>query len=119
MIQFMTSKHVCVCVCAHTQSCLTLCDPMDYIAYQAPLSMESSRQEYCSGLLFPPPRDLPYPRTETSSPASPSQQADSLLLSHGGSLVSINIIINTVDLKYSVNLLLIFTQAHLKEWVKH
>ena len=104
MIQFMTSKHVCVCVCvcvhvrAHTQSCLTLCDPRDYTAYQAPLSMKSSRQEYCSGLPFPPPGDLPYPRTEPASPASPSQQADSLLLSHGGSLVSINIIINTVDL---------------------
>ena len=31
---------VCVCVCAHTclvvQSCLTLCDPMDCIARQAP-----------------------------------------------------------------------------------
>ena len=24
------------------QSCLTLCDPMDYIAHQAPLSMELS-----------------------------------------------------------------------------
>ena len=25
------------------------------VAYQAPLSMEFSRQEYCSGLPFPPP----------------------------------------------------------------
>ena len=39
---------VCVCVCARTQSCPALCDPMDYIAYQAPLSMEFSRQEYWS-----------------------------------------------------------------------
>ena len=30
------------------------CDPMD-LAHQAPLSMELSRQEYCSGLLFPSP----------------------------------------------------------------
>ena len=36
-----------------TQLCLTLCDPMDYIAHQAPLSMEFSRQEYWSGLPFP------------------------------------------------------------------
>ena len=31
------------------QWCLTLCDPMDYIAHQAPLSTEFSRQEYWSG----------------------------------------------------------------------
>ena len=30
-----------------------------YVAHQAPLSMEFSRQEYWSGLLFPPPEDLP------------------------------------------------------------
>ena len=35
------------------QSCPTLCDPMDYIAHQAPQSMEFSRQEYWSGLPFP------------------------------------------------------------------
>ena len=29
------------------------------VACQAPLSMEFSRQEYWSGLLFPPPGDLP------------------------------------------------------------
>ena len=34
-----------------SQSCLTHCDPMDY-AYQAPLSMEFSGQEYWSGLPF-------------------------------------------------------------------
>ena len=31
------------------QWCLTLCDPMDYIAHQAPLPTEFSRQEYWSG----------------------------------------------------------------------
>ena len=31
------------------------------VAHQAPLSMEFSRQEYWSGLPFPPPRDLPDP----------------------------------------------------------
>ena len=35
------------------QSCLTLCDPVDYIAHQAPLSVGFSRQEYWSGLPFP------------------------------------------------------------------
>ena len=31
------------------------------VARQAPLSMGSFRQEYWSGLLFPPPGDLPDP----------------------------------------------------------
>ena len=35
------------------QSCPTLCNPMDCKAYQAPPSMEFSRQEYWSGLPFP------------------------------------------------------------------
>ena len=35
------------------QLCPTLCDPMDCIARQAPLSMEFSRQKYWSGLPFP------------------------------------------------------------------
>ena len=34
------------------------------VAHQAPLSMGFSRQEYWSGLLFPTPGDLPYPRIE-------------------------------------------------------
>ena len=45
---------VCVCVCV-AQSCLTLCDSMDYIAHQAPLAMGFPRQEYWSGLPLPPP----------------------------------------------------------------
>ena len=53
------------------------------VAHQAPLSMGFSRQEYWSGLSCPPPGDLPDPGTE---PASPAWQADSLPLSHWGSL---------------------------------
>ena len=45
------------------------------VACQAPLSMGFFRQEYYSGLPFPPPGDLPNPGTEPGSPAS---QADSL-----------------------------------------
>ena len=33
------SHHAVLYMCLVTQSCLTLCDPMDYIACQAPLSM--------------------------------------------------------------------------------
>ena len=45
------------------------------VARQAPLSTEFSRQEYCSGLPFSSPGDLPNPGTE---PRSPALQADSL-----------------------------------------
>ena len=55
-----------------TQMCPTLCNPMDYIACQAPLSMEFSRQEYWSGLPFPTPEDLPDPGIEPMSLASPA-----------------------------------------------
>ena len=41
-------------------------------ARQPPLSMGFSRQEYWSGLLFPPPGDLPNPRIKPMSLASPS-----------------------------------------------
>ena len=58
------------------QSRPTLCNPMYYIAHQASLSMEFSRQEYWSGLPFPSPEELPNSRIE---PWSPALQADSLL----------------------------------------
>ena len=45
-----------------------LCDPMESVVYQAPLSMEFSRQEYWSGLPFPYSRDLPNPGIEPGSP---------------------------------------------------
>ena len=41
------------------------------IARQAPLSMGFSRQEYWSGLPFPPPEDLPDPGIKPVSLASP------------------------------------------------
>ena len=51
------------------QSCLTRCDPMDY-THEDPLATELSRQEYCSGLPFPIPGDLPNSRIEPASPVS-------------------------------------------------
>ena len=39
------------------------------VAYQAPPSMVFSRQEYWSGLPFPPPGDLPNPGIEPGAPA--------------------------------------------------
>ena len=57
-----------------TKSCPTLVTPWT-VACEASLSMEFSRQEYCSGLPSPSPGDLPDTGTE---PRSPSLQADSL-----------------------------------------
>ena len=45
------------------------------VAYQAPLSMGFSRQEYWSGVPFRSPGDLPDPGIELGSPAL---QADTL-----------------------------------------
>ena len=50
--------------------CLTLCDALDCVANQAPLSMGFSRQEYWSGVPFPSPGDLPDPGIKPSSPTS-------------------------------------------------
>ena len=48
------------------RSCPTLCDPLN-AAHQGTLSMGFSRQEYWSGLLFPPLRDLSHPRIKPVS----------------------------------------------------
>ena len=51
------------------------------VARQAPLSMGNSWQDYWSGLPFPPPRGLPIPAIEATSPIL---QADSLLFEPRG-----------------------------------
>ena len=63
--------HMCVLV---TQSCLTLCDPMDCNPPGSSVH-EFSKQEYWSQLLFPSPGGLPDQGIE---PRSPALQADSL-----------------------------------------
>ena len=52
--------HVCLAVSDSLQ-------PHETVAYQVPLSMEFSRQEYWSELLLPPSRDLPDPGIELES----------------------------------------------------
>ena len=56
-----------------SQLCLTLCNPMGCSPPGS--SVEISRPEYWSGLLFPHSGDLPDPRIE---PQPPALQADSL-----------------------------------------
>ena len=60
------------CVLSHVQFFAT---PWT-VAHQAPLSVELSRQGYWSGLPFPPPGDLPYPRIEPAALASPALVGD-------------------------------------------
>ena len=73
---------VCVHVCALSRVRL-IAIPWT-VARQAPLCMEFSRQEYWSGLPFPPPGDLPQPGIE---PRSPALAGDSLPLCHLGNPV--------------------------------
>ena len=56
---------VCLCVCMLSRVWLFAI----LVAHQAPLSMEFSRQEYWSGLLFPTSGDLPHPGIKPVSPA--------------------------------------------------
>ena len=53
---------------SHARLCVTLWA----VARPAPLSMGFSRQEYWSGLLFPPPVDLSNPGMEPESRKSPA-----------------------------------------------
>ena len=55
------------------------------VARQAPLSVGFFRQEYWSGLPFPPPGDLSDPGIGLVSPEAPALPVDSLPLSHQGS----------------------------------
>ena len=77
-------------MCKHAQSCLTLCDPVD-CSHQSPLSMGFSRQEYWSGLPFPPPRNLSDPGIKLESLASSALAGGSLPLCHLGTPLTIQI----------------------------
>ena len=58
-------------MCSVAQSCLTLVIPRA-VAHEASLSMGFSRQEYQSGLPFPPPGGLPHPGIEPASLIPPA-----------------------------------------------
>ena len=73
--------------CAGYCSCVRLCATPWTVARQAPPSMGFSKQEYRSGLLFPPPGDLP---SAGMKPTSPAWQADYLPLTHQRSPKEIN-----------------------------
>ena len=58
---------VCVCVYSHTHThtytlrCIQLFVAPWTVVHKVPLPIEFSRQEYCSGVPFLPPGDLPHP----------------------------------------------------------
>ena len=62
-------KHACMLSCF---SCIRLFATQWTVTYQAPLSTGFSRQEYWSGLPFPPPGNLPNRGIEPASPVSPA-----------------------------------------------
>ena len=55
----------CACVCASCFSHVWLFATLRTVVHQAPLSTGFSRQEYWSGVLCPPPGDLPHPGIKT------------------------------------------------------
>ena len=68
MTVFLTLCVECVCVLSRVPLSVT---PRT-VAHQAPLSMESSRQECWSGLPIPSPGDHPDPGIKPASPGSPA-----------------------------------------------
>ena len=63
---FFTVRY-CGQICVFVLSHLRLCATPWTVAHQASLSMQFSRQEYWSGLPFPPPGDLLNPRIKPMS----------------------------------------------------
>ena len=53
--------------------------------------MTHFRQEYWSGLPFLPPRDIPNPWIESTSPVSPALQADSLPAASSGKPIKLGV----------------------------
>ena len=56
-----------MCACSVTKSCLTLCNPVDCSSPGFSALGIFPRQEYWSGLPFPPPGDLSNPGMEPMS----------------------------------------------------
>ena len=73
-----TSILICAVLCLVSQSCPTLCNPMNCSPQGSSVHGDSPGKNivYWSGLPCPPPGALPYPGTE---PRSPTLQAASLL----------------------------------------
>ena len=69
MEEILSAYYLPACLHAQSFSRVQLFVTLWIVALQAPLSVGFSRQENWSGLPFPPPGDLPNPKTEPVSPA--------------------------------------------------
>ena len=96
-----TCKHACLV----TQSCPTLCNPMD-CSPQVSLSMEFSRQQYWSGWPFPSPGDLPDPGIEPRSHAllvySLLAEPPGELINRAGYIINVNSYSHNFRINYSL-----------------
>ena len=68
---YFWTLYIYIYVYAQSLHCVQLFATPWTTVCQVPLSMGFSREEYWSGLPFPPPRDLPNPGTESTSPGPP------------------------------------------------
>ena len=66
---FCLRRCLTVCALSHFSRVRLFATPWT-VAFQVPLSIGFSRQEYWSGLLFPPPRDLPNPGFKLVAPVA-------------------------------------------------
>ena len=71
LLFFCLVRTFSICVCSQSLSHVQLFATPWTVACQAPLSMGFFRQEYWSGLPFPPPGGLPNPGIEPVSLVSP------------------------------------------------
>ena len=102
---YFWTLYINIYVCAQSLHCVQLFATPWTTVCQVPLSMGFSREEYWSGLPFPPPRDLPNPGTEPISPGPPV-----LPLSYLGSRIYIYIKIYIKTTRYILlYLLLLFS----------
>ena len=98
---------MCVCSFSHVRLFVTSWT----VAFQIPLSMGFSRQEYCIELPCPPPRDLPNLEMEAKSLHLLHWQADSLPLSHWEALSWLTLQLICIFSKHWKNSLVIYIKC--------
>ena len=101
-VLFLIHKIECVCMLSRISHVLLIAT-LWTVAHQASLSVGFSRQEYCSGLLVPSPEDLPDPRMEPLSHASPTFQVGSLPTEPPENIVYSYFLKNLLGSQWNVN----------------
>jgi len=106
---------LCAVLCLVTQSCQTLCGPMEYNLPGSSVNRDSglSRQECWSGLPCPPAVDLP---NTGIKPRSPATQVDSLPSEPPGKTWNSLCFIKNISL-ISVLTVLTFLSTYIQEFI--